>query len=355
LRAPSRLTNGSSIESPTAPRIRLAQAVLQPEGPKPSDTAAPVGEPNPAVGDVKPSADSKPSVDAKPTFADVEQATRMIRSAPSPDLQLDPNVPLDKAVVAKQNVFLRSAATSAARAVAVVPAGQLLEVIGTSSDRAWIQVRHKMYGTGYVSGDYVEAALVKLSKAVSFDANAFELSEKAKAELAASFGALGGVLVVDAAIDYSVNEAAIGFARATLASEFIENLAVPARVSSNAPRLFISVRPVTPDKIEPNTIRATILCLPLDQKTRTALAQVFRSGQPVVLDLNDAAVEPAGSLAHPDLKYCNLTGADCKRPEPDKGAPNTVLNAVRDNTKDGGILSAPVTDAVKSVQGLIKF
>jgi hypothetical protein len=54
---------------------------------------------------------------------------------------------------------------------------------------------------------------------------------KAKAELAASFGALGGVVVIDAAIDYPVNEAGIGFARATLAGQFIrerhERITVP--------------------------------------------------------------------------------------------------------------------------------
>lgn len=341
-------------ERPTKARIRLAQVADKPEVSNSSDAADPVDA---SAAETRPGDNARSHVEAKPTFGDAEQASRKTGGAPPPDLQLDPTVPLDKAVVAKQNVFLRSTSASSAPALGVVQAGQLLEVIGTSQDRAWIEVRVNRSVTGFVSGDYVEAALVKLSKAVSFDTQEFELSEKAKAELAASFGALGGVLVVDAAVDYPTSEASIGFARATFTSQFIQNLTLPS-AAPNASRLLVSVRPVAPDKIEPNTVRATILCLPLDRKTRTALAQVSRSGQPIVMDLNASAVAKAAASAGealPDLKFCNLTGADCKASGTPKGDLNTVLKAVRENTKDAQIKSAPVTDVVKQVQGLIKF
>jgi hypothetical protein len=351
-----KLTDGS-VGPRAEARTRLAQAIRPAgnsdgfESSKPSQGAV-SDEPPLRDNDIRTtesnrlSRDTKSQVEAKPTFGEVEQLTKEVRGA-TPDLQLDPAVPLDKAVVAKQNVFLRSAASGSAPALAVIPAGQLLEVIGTSQDRSWIQVRSDK-NVGYVSGEFVEAALVKLSKAISFDAKTFELSERSKTELAAAFGALGGVLIVDAAVDYPVSEAQLGFARATLASQFIQTLAVSSEMSSNASRLFISVRPVASDKIEANTVRATILSLPLDRKTRAALAQVSRSGQPIVVDLN--AVDPTNS-GGPDLKYCNLNGSNCARPSA-SGSPNVVFREMWRNSESG---SAPIAETIKKVQGLIKF
>jgi uncharacterized protein YgiM (DUF1202 family) len=352
--APSTRVDGSTTEREKLRLIRLAQANPS------SGSASPMNDADPADAPSEPrrGREGKIAADAKPTFGDAQQASRNMTTPSSTQVQLDPSVPLDRAVVAKLNVFLRASPSSTSQAVAVIPAGELLEIIGSSADHTWIQVRHKKYGMGYVSGEYVESALVKLSKAISFETNAFELSEKAKTELAASFGALGGVLVVDAAIDYPMAEASIGFSRATLASQFIRELAVSSGTESNVPRLFIAVRPVSSDKIEPNTVRATILCLPLDGKTRAAIAQVSPSGQPSVLDLNAQVGENAtsGSGAAQDLKICNLTGGNCKAPSySSNGDTATVLDAVRDNAKFSRPLSAPVTDAVKRVQGVIRF
>jgi hypothetical protein len=250
-------------------------------------------------------------VQQKPTFGDVRNAIQQL-PAPPPSSNLPTGkVSLDRAVVAKEDVFLRAAPGTDAAKLTAVRAGELLEVIGTSPGQTWLQVRHPQIGAGYVSGNLIEAALMKLSKSVSFEPNKTEMSDTGKAELIAAFGLLGGVASVDAVIEYPSGDGPLGFARASLTRSFLEKLGTDERKSEPA-RLSVAIRADrgVESVVQRNTIRVTVLGLPLDQTTRAALARAGATGSSILLDV---VKEPSHDSSQPDakidLRYCNAAGS----------------------------------------------
>jgi hypothetical protein len=59
-------------------------------------------------------------------------------------------------------------------------ASRPLRVAEDSPGQTWLEVRHPVFGSGFISGDLVEPALVRVSKVISFDKGSSELTKEAE-------------------------------------------------------------------------------------------------------------------------------------------------------------------------------
>ncbi|MGY3494224.1 caspase family protein [Bradyrhizobium sp. USDA 4502] len=330
------------------PAAELTTPAPAPSG-RSSNVFAQLSTPDSSTGGV--------TVQKKPDFGDAATAisqSPLVANAP-PIALPPPDVPLDQAVVAKVNLFLREMADPQSPPKAVIPAGEFLQVMSTSPGRTWLLVKHASLGSGYVSGDLIEAALMKLSKLVTFQPNQFELDENAKIQLLGAYGLLGGVAIVDAVAEYPDTDGTLGFARASGAAKFVSDVATPHEPNRKS-QLYIAVR-ASKDKasVAAGSVRMTILGLPLDRKTRAALAQVYQSGTPINLDIVKSA-NPADPSRDPDvdLRYCNSLGGACSTP---KLKADTVdpLKVELGKALTGGADSQPLNDVFRKLQPLVKF
>lgn len=226
---------------------------------------------------------ARPAVplDEKPNFGEVRSALEQQGSSQDTKSLPPSTVTLDQAVVAKTDLFLRKAPGVQSAVSTSIAGGELLQVIGTSPGKTWLQVKHPK-GSGYVSGDLVEPALLTFEKSIPFDDQQYELPEATKQDLVATFSLLGGVAIVDGYVEYSDPTSIVGLTRASLTAKYLSQLATQADASKQS-RVYISVRPRS-DASEPlkqNTVRLVLLGFPLDSQTR---ARLVKSGSNVALE-----------------------------------------------------------------------
>ena len=350
------------------------------------------------------SASAPVPAESKPNFGEVRTAVGQQSSIEAGRLPA-PNVPLDQAVVAKIDLNLRKIADPQSPVITSVAAGEILQVLGTTPGRSWLLVKH-VRGTGYVSGDLVEPALMTFDKFITFDAQQYELSDEMKRDLVATFSLLGGVALVDGYVEYSESGSLLDVARASTTAKFIAELSTQADPSRKS-RLYVSARSRSNAlvSLKPNAVRLVMLALPLDTQTRARLAQ---SGAAITLEPlalgPSVPPDPPNWKSPPDvpqnpppgptvqLKYCGLGGKVCYLskgiPETgqiaEKGVKDTgkTIETVAHDTghaietqtfavgheveksvsdwngaieKSGGFVSAPDGATVKSLGSLFKF
>jgi caspase domain-containing protein/SH3 domain-containing protein len=282
--------------------------------------------------------------ESKPNFGDVRSAVeRQATQGTAADAgQLPPsNVPIDQAVVAKIDLNLRKLPDPRSPVTTSIPGGQLLQVLGTTPGRTWLLVKHGKLGSGYVSGDLVEPALMTFDKFITFDAQKYELTETIKQDLATTFTLLGGVAIVDGYVEYPETSNIVDLTRASLTAKYISELATQAD-SSKKSRLYISIRPAsnTASAVKPDTVHVVLLALPLDPETRARLAQ---SGASVTLEQvvvgtpvspTDPACcadpPPSGSRPIVQLRYCSPDGKNCYLSNGNPETGQLVEKAVKD-------------------------
>jgi Caspase domain len=311
-----------------------------------------------------PKAGSTPSVPAesKPNFGDVRSAVEQQGSTDGAGQLPAANVPLDQAVVAKTDLNLRKLPDPQSTATTSVPAGALLQVIRTTPGRTWLFVKHAKLGSGYVSGDLVEPALMTFDKLITFSAGEYDLTEGIRADLAATFSLLGGVAIVDGYVEYPESGTILDLTRASLTAKYITDFATQADPAKKS-KAYISIRPRSNSLVSfgSNAVHLVLLALPLDAKSRARLAQ---SGAAVTLQpvavgspadnpsptccSNDLAKSaPPESPPTVQLKYCGLDGKICyiSNARPDTG--QFVAKAVKD---PGAAWDGAQQDSVNTIE-----
>jgi hypothetical protein len=190
---------------------------------------------------------------------------------------------------------LRKTPSPGQEIVTTVPAGDFLHVVG--ANKGWLEVRHPS-GQGFVSGDLVEPALVKISKEVAFDAGTFEPEREVLIELMAALGSLGGLAIVDGTVLYPQRDSKIGFARAAAVRSFVQSLVPPPERGRS--RVYVKVNSSTKSDVSQDTVLVTLLAVPLNDIVRATIANTMHSSSGVLIDL-DLSRLPAGfeAQAHP--------------------------------------------------------
>jgi hypothetical protein len=137
-----------------------------------SDANAPVS--------LAPSASSPGNDKSGLTFGDVRRIMTSLSSNFPLGTLPSSDVLLTRAVVAKRDANLREGVGVQSAVKRAIPPGEVLEVIGASPGQPWLEVRHPVFGSGFISGDLVEPALVRVSKVISFDKGSSELTKEAE-------------------------------------------------------------------------------------------------------------------------------------------------------------------------------
>jgi hypothetical protein len=233
-------------------------------------------------------------------------------------------VPLSRAVVTKQDIYLRSGIGVQSPVKRALPPGEVLEIIGASPGQTWLEVRHAVFGSGFVSGNLVEPALVRISKIVTFDKESVELNDTSQKDLLATFGLLGGVVIVDASAEYPEKDSALGFVRASVLAKRLQEIVEKEDKNEKALPFFMPVVSSKDTAMQSDNIRITILAFPLDQTTRASLARYSSSLNTVNLDITPhaSAAEPTQPPlnAKPGLTYCDSQGEKCSLPQTQSAA-----------------------------------
>jgi hypothetical protein len=151
--------------------------------------------------------------------------------------------------------------------------------------------------------------------------------------------------VFDAISEFPLSDSAVGFTRASVTAAYIKSVAKRTTLESSRPPLTIAVRPAgdSPAPL-PNTVRVTVLCLPLDQTTRAALAQVSSSLSPVEINFMTFSGKPAEE-ERPRWKHMGATwaGAIESGKYPRRHLPYHIETTDMETTWAGEKLSDPRT------------
>lgn len=226
-------------------------------------------------------------------------------------------MPLTKAVVTKGDVNLREGVGVQSAVKRAIPPGEVLEIIGTSPGQTWLEVRHPVFGSGFISGDLVEPALVRVSRVISFDNGSVELTNEAEQDFLATFGLLGGVVIADAFAEYPNADSTLGFARASIVTKRFQDIVNNGNKNQKMSELFMPIVTNMDKEFKGDTVRVTVLGFPLDQTTRASLAKVSSSLSTLNLDIipPSSTTEPTKSPIERKsglITYCNSAGENCR-------------------------------------------
>jgi Caspase domain len=308
-------------------RIRVAQA---------SNTSPLMPAPTTSEGSMSPAAI---------TFGDLKALISSFSGIEGPGLLPQDDVPLNRAVVTKSDSNLRRAPGVGQPVVSSVAQGEFLEVIRTSKGRTWLEVRHPRAGQAYISGDLVEPALLEITKTVPFEASEFRPTEASLIELTTAFGLLGGVAIVEAAVEYPPADAKFGFARAAAVRTFVESV-LPRPEKS---RVYVHLRENSTSKLEPNKVLVRLIGLPLNRSVRTSIAQMVKENSRVELDVqlpSDLQTLPTASATVctanneckdlptvTDREDIKKAIEDVRKVQPATKGPGGELDLIRNNLK----------------------
>lgn len=224
---------------------------------------------------------------AKPTgtitFGDLKALIAQAGTVERPHGLLGDDVLLNRAVVTKSSANLRSGPGASQAVISAVAPGEFLEVVRTSSNKNWLQVRHPIVGMAFVSGDLVESALVEVTKSVQFGDGEFRPTEDSLVQLTAAFGLLGGIVATEAAVEYPKGDGKVGFARAAAVRTFVESLLSPP--GNEKSRVYIHVKEVKDGGFLPHSVQVRVRGLPLNRAVRAAVAQSMKGDAALVLDI----------------------------------------------------------------------
>ena len=312
-----------------------------------------------AQGNVEvPAVSERLSVGAKtPIFLQVREAleklgmTSEARSALPADSALLQNV-----VVTKGAVNVRTT-PGGDGVLTVVGPGQFLQVLGTDETRTWLAVTTPKIGAGFLDGRNVEPAISQIRKIVGFAPETYELNAESKQELSSTFGLFGGLVILDAVVEYPREEDRIGLARALAVRNFLTEAASADDVRAAELRgVYIGVKPfgtaasekmpnraASDDAIPYGSVRIAILGVPLNASTRAAVASVVGSDNRVQLGTTQSGTQ-GGSV---DVRLCGQDAKSCTAPseytDALKSQPDTPVRSITKDALSSGSESNATT------------
>jgi hypothetical protein len=342
--------------------VRFAQATdVKSDAPTPARVGSPpieqeTGAPqNDAAGELAPVLPKEgPALPVSPTVTvgDVREATAPHEVAVS---QLDANVPLDRAVVARTSLNIRAAPSASAPVLTAVREGELLEVVEADSMKGWLKVRHPQTtsrtGAGFVDATFVRPALTKLSKLITFEKAEYGVTEAARTDLVTTFALVGGVAISEAVVEYPRATGPLGFARAASVADFLQERSAAGSTKERA-GLVVRIREDQGNEkmaMPEDAVRLTITALALDQGSRATLANNPTPQEPVVLDIAQRPQKDKNSPTAVDLKLCSADATQCGTTAPSvtRGVKSAVQDALREAGKS--------LDTLQKLAPMIKF
>ncbi|HZP78537.1 MAG TPA: caspase family protein [Pseudolabrys sp.] len=344
-----------------AERTRLAQATdvksdaVLPPPPPPSDLAAGSVQNDPAASAVVP-VKQGPGLPASAnvTVGDVREAAATVASRQVAVSQLDADVPLDRAVVARTSLNIRAAPSLSAPVLTAVSEGVLLELVEPDQGNGWVKVRHPQTetrtGTGFVDATLVTPALAKLSKLITFEKDEYGISDATQKDIVTTFALLGGVAISNALVEFPRGTGIVGFARAATVADFLQRSPTTYSTKERAD-LVVRVREEAGDEkvaVPEDSVRLTITALALNKGSRAALANRPAPKDPVVVGVEQRPARDPNSPGTVDLKLCSADSTQCGTAA---NVPRDVKAAVQEVLRDTG---KSVSDLQK-VAPMIKF